>query len=148
VATKLLKIKWPELKKEVLVEPLKANQMLFDWFLENTPVRAIQGHAVISGKHLYCLSVPFKKPMSHDHPEWETVRRDKAPIGTVGVFVSKGNVGSILIKYGRLTEIASYPGVLGHVREQDLGILKEVGESVWDAIYNTKQIITFQLEEE
>lgn len=147
MTTKLLRIRWPELKKEVLVEPLKANQMLFDWFLENTPVKAIQGHAVVSGKHLYCLSVPFKKHMPANHPKWETVRRDEAPIGTVGIFVGKGYTGSILIKYGKLTEIAYYPGVLGHVAEQDLETLKEVGKSVWDAIYNTKQIITFELEE-
>ena len=30
----LLLVKWPEIDREVLVEPIEANQMLFNWFIE------------------------------------------------------------------------------------------------------------------
>lgn len=144
---KRLKIRWPELGREVLVEPLEPNQMLYDWFLENTPVRSVQGQAVVSGCHLYTMNIRLKKPMPKDHPEWYTERRDEAPVGTVGIFVTAGGVGSILIKWGRLTEIARYPGILGRVRQEDIEELLSVGNEMWDAIYNTKKIITCIFEE-
>lgn len=138
-----LKIRWPEIDKEILVEPCKPNQMLFDWFISNCPLRTLQGHALVSGKHLRCR-IPMKIPYPTEHPEWYTISRAKAPVGTVGVFVAVGMIGSILVKYGELTETANYPGIIGNVRPEDMDTMVEAGEAIWEATDFTKKIITVE----
>jgi hypothetical protein len=146
VGAKFLKMSWPELGKEVLVEPLKVNKELFDWFLENVPCKSVQGHAVVSGELTYTKDIPICKPMTFKYRKLESMLLTEAPLGTVFINVSRGRAGVIMIKYGAITENMSYP-VLGQVRKKDLGIAKEVGAMVWDAIYNTKKIITCRFEE-
>ena len=144
---KLLKIRWPELDKEVLVEPVEVNKELFDWFVENTPCKSIQGHAVVSGDLTYTKTIPVHKPMKFMYSALEAMLLTEAPVGTIFINVSRGKVGTIMMKYSSdITEDMPYP-VIGRVRKEDLGIAKEVGDMVWDAIYNTKRILTCQFEE-
>ncbi len=138
-----LKIRWPEIDKEILVAPEERNQMLFDWFISNCPLHTLQGHALVSGKHLRCR-IPMNVPYPVEHPEWYTISRAKAPVGTVGVFVAVGMIGSILVKYGELTETANYPGIIGNVIPEDLETMKEAGEAIWNATNFTKQGITVE----
>ena len=64
----------------------------------------------------------------------------EADIGRIFVFVTFGKVGSIMAKYGEITEPMSYP-TIAQVREEDMGKLREAGEAEWNAIYRTKEII-------
>ena len=147
MGTGLLKARWPEIDKEILIDPVEGNQALFDWFLENTPAKSVMGHAMVSGCHAYNV-ITLRKPLPAEHPVWYTLPRNEAPVGTVGIFVNKGLNLYLAFKYGELTETATYEGgIIGMVRDDDIPVLKEVGLLVWDATYNTKKIITCRYEE-
>lgn len=143
---RLLKVRWPELDKEVLIEPLEVNRRLFDWFLRNTPCRSHQGHAAVSGQLMYTKTIQIKASMDFKYSELDSMLLTEGPPGMVYINVSRGRAGTIMIKYGDITENMPYP-IIGQVRKGDLKTLREVGDMVWDAFYNTKKIITSEFEE-
>jgi len=145
VENKLLNVRWPALNKEVVVKPLTVNVDLFSWFLKNTPCKSIQGHAVVSGDLIYTKTIQIQQPATLRYHELEFMLLNEAPIGMVFINVSRKRSGTIMIKYGDITENMPYP-VIGQVRREDLGVIQEVGSNIWDAFYNTKEIITCQFE--
>jgi hypothetical protein len=63
------------------------------------------------------------------------------PVGRISIFITSGKVGSIMVKYGEITEPMSYP-TIAQVKSEDIGKLVRAGEAEWDSIYRNKQIIS------
>lgn len=133
-------MEWPSLGIEVGAEALAHNIEVFNWFLDNLPLTTLQGHAVISGELLYVMNLLMKTTLPVKYRDLVMEDLSKEPVGRVSLFATAGKVGSIMVKYGPITEPMSYP-TIAQVREEDLGKLKEVGRAVWNSIYNTKEVI-------
>lgn len=131
---------WPELEITVRLEPLSGNRNLFDWFVDNLPTSAVQSHAVVSGQLTYVLNLPLKNPSTIAYEDLAKHDLMDSDLGYAWAFATFGNVGSLMLKYGEITEPMSYPA-FARVVEEDLPLLKRAGEDIWDAIYNTKRII-------
>jgi hypothetical protein len=136
---------WPELGIKLHLEPLSENRALFDWFVDNLPTSAVQSHAVVSGKLTYVLNLPFKNPQLLEYESLAKHDLMDSDEGYAWAFATFGNVGSLMLKYGDISEPMSYPA-FAKVREEDLPLLRLAGEQIWDAIYNTKRIITVVVE--
>ena len=134
---------FPELNLSVKVEPLANNQNLYDWFLENLPLKGIQSHAVVSGKIIYIMNLRMKKACPVRYRDLAVEDLSEAKDGRIFIFITAGKVGSISVKYGEVSENMSYP-VLAQVRQEDLKNLAKIGEAVWKSIYSTKQVITVE----
>ncbi|MCZ7665620.1 MAG: hypothetical protein M5U22_23010 [Thermoleophilia bacterium] len=132
---------WPELDITVRLEPLGDNKELFDWFVGNLPTSAVQSHAVVSGELTYVLNLPLKNPLTLQYEDFVKHDLMESDVGYAWTFATFGNVGSLMLKYGHMTEPMAYPG-FARVVEEDLPLLRQAGEEIWDAIYNTKRIIT------
>lgn len=140
------KIVWPEIDSSVIVEKADQNGEVFDWFCGNLPIEVVQSHGVVSGELLYTLNLPLKTDFPFRYEKLPHSNLVEIPPGSVVTFIGAGKVGMVMIKYGpRLTEPMSYP-LFGRVRGPDLDTLLEVGRKVWNAIYNTKQIIRVRFE--
>lgn len=139
-------MKWLELDVEVTAKAIDYNRKAFDWFLENLPVTALQSHAVVSGKLMYLMNIPMKSLFPFNYRE--LIKEDLClePVGRVSFFATAGKTGSIMVKYGEITEPMSYP-TIAQVVEEDLEKLKEVGKTVWDSVYRTKKVIKVRFEE-
>jgi len=136
----IFKIKWSTLDKEVRCKKIEHNQFIFDWFVKQFPIKALQGHTMAAGEALMLVSVPLKealnwKPRSE---AMEEIRAQKE--GRITMFMGNGTSTGIVIKYGKITEDMSYP-TFAEVIEEDLPILKKVGEQQWNAMLFTKEII-------
>ena len=134
------KIKWESLGKEVRCKKIEHNQFMFDWFVDQLPVKSMQGHTLAAGFAIMHVSVPLNKPVN-----WvprtevnELFKQQKE--GRVTMFMGNGTSAGILFKYGKITEDMSYP-TFAEVVEEDMPILKEVGEAQWNAILYSKEII-------
>jgi hypothetical protein len=134
---------FPELNLSVKVEPLANNQNLYDWFLENLPLKGVQSHAVVSGKLIYIMNLRMKKPSPVRYRDLAVEDLSEAKDGRIFIFITAGKVGSISVKYGEVSENMNYP-VLAQVRQEDLKNLAKIGEAVWKSIYSTKQVITVE----
>jgi hypothetical protein len=134
---------FPELNLSVKVEPLAKNQKLYDWFLENLPLKGVQSHAVVSGKIIYIMNLRMKKPSPVRYRDLAVEDLSEAKDGRIFIFITAGKVGSISVKYGEVSENMSYP-VMGQVKREDLKKLEEIGEAVWKSIYSTKEVITVE----
>ncbi len=132
---------FPELKLSVEAEALTVNRPLFDWFLENLPLRGVQSHAVVSGKIIYIMNLRMKNPSPVRYHDLSMEDLSEAKEGRIFTFITAGKVGSVSVKYGEVSENMSYP-VLGQVKERDLKKLGEIGKAVWKSIYSTKEVIT------
>lgn len=139
---RILEIEWPELGVKVQAEPLEFNKQVYEWLLDNCPLKAVQSHAVVTGKLMYILNLLLKKPPALKYEEMVAENLIDMPVGRVGCGgLASGLVGSISIKYGELTENLSYPNI-AQIRDEDIEKVKWVGERVWQSIYKTKEIIT------
>jgi hypothetical protein len=132
---------FPELRLSVKVEPLAKNRKLYDWFLENLPLKGVQSHAVVSGKIIYIMNLRMKKPSPVRYRDLAVEDLSEAKDGRIFIFITAGKVGSVSVKYGEVSENMSYP-VLGQVKGKDLKKLEEIGEAVWKSLYSTKEVIT------
>lgn len=143
VRRRILEFEWPELNMKVQAEPLNFNNQVYEWFLDNCPLRGVQSHAMVSGKLLYILNLPLKKPLIFDPNKVVRENLKTKPIGRVhcGALVT-GLVGSVSIKYGEVTEDMTSGIDIAQVKDADMEILRKVGEAVWNSIYYTKEIIT------
>ena len=134
------KIKWESLGKEVRCKKIEHNQFMFDWFEEQLPVKSMQGHTLAAGWAIMHVSVPLNKPVNWEMRTEVTEVIGEQNEGRVTMFMGNGTSAGLVIKYGRITEDMSYP-TFAEVVEEDLGILKEVGEAQWEAILYTKEIM-------
>ncbi|PHH93329.1 hypothetical protein CDD83_7114 [Cordyceps sp. RAO-2017] len=128
-----IRIKWPQLGATVTAE-LTSNASLVDLLFEKLPYRSLQNHALVSGDHLYHL-VPSER-LIYTRAEYTVADRTTEPDGTV--FLS--GLQHLAIKYGRLSEyLPAAP--CGSVVPEDLAELRQVGNAVWKACSDTKQVI-------
>jgi hypothetical protein len=134
------KIKWDALDKEVSCRKIEHNHFIFDWFVEQLPVRTLQGHTMAAGEALLLVSVPLNAPVNWQ-PRTEVqeeIRRQNE--GRITLFMGNGTSAGFVIKYGRITEDMSYP-TFAQVVDEDLPVLKEVGAAQWKTMLITKKII-------
>ncbi|OGT31206.1 MAG: hypothetical protein A3E87_04815 [Gammaproteobacteria bacterium RIFCSPHIGHO2_12_FULL_35_23] len=130
-------ISWPKINLQCSVEPYIKNKQLYDWFISGLPYNSIQGHAVVSGDLLYTKNI-YVPQILYNYDQLYNELLTEAPVGRVFINVSRGNVGTIMIKYSEaITEDMPYP-VIGQVIEKDLIAIKKVGNIVWDGHYNSK----------
>src|SRR5512135_348370 len=134
---------FPELSLSVEVEPINKNKKLYDWFLENLPLKGVQSHAVVSGKIIYIMNLRMKKPSPVRYRDLAFEDLSEAKDGRIFIFITAGKVGSVSVKYGEVSENMSYP-VMAQVRQKDLNTLEKIGEAVWRSIYSTKEVITVE----
>ncbi len=133
-----LMISWPKLGLTCSMEPHIKNQFLYDWFISGLPYESVQGHAVVSGDLLYTKNITVPK-MEFNYDKLETDLLTDAPVGTVFINVSRGRVGTIMIKYSpAITEDMPYP-VIGQIASADLKTLHVAGNLVWHGYYDSKQ---------
>lgn len=138
-------MRWPNLKQQVLCEKIGHNQDLFDWWVDQLPLRGIQGHIMVAGWGLYAVSIPLHKRTTWT-PRSEAVEEiRKQADGRMDLFMPMAGVTSVLVKYGEFTETMSYP-TYAQVRAQDLPILREVGAAVWQSVIKTKEIIQVEFD--
>ena len=137
---RLLEMEWPTLGISVVSEPLPYNQDYYHYFLDNCPIEGIQSHAVVSGKLLYIMNLRLSEFPRQRYMELTMEDLAEADIGRIFVFVTFGKVGSIMAKYGEITEPMSYP-TIAQVRNEDMDKLRQAGKAEWDAIYRSKEII-------
>jgi hypothetical protein len=136
----VFKIKWPNLNKEVRCKKIEHNQHIFHWWVEQLPIKSLQGHTMAAGEALLLVSVPLNVPVNWEirSETMEEIRLQKE--GRLTIFMGNGTSTGIVIKYGKVTEDMKYP-TFAEVIEDDLHILKEVGEKQWDSMLFTKEII-------
>jgi hypothetical protein len=134
-------MRWPSLGTQVRCGKISHNQHIFDWWVEQLPIKALQSHTMVSG---WCLSVFFarvKTPWT-----WELgneVREDMSlsPDGRIKIQNQPaGGVATVLVKYGDRTEDV-HDMTFANVLEQDLPTLREAGAAQWKASLYTKEII-------
>src|SRR4030042_5633807 len=140
---KYFTMNFPELGLSVKVDPLPVNKDLFDWFLENLPLKGVQSHAAVSGKLIYIMNLRMKKGRSFRYQDLAVEDLSEAKEGRIFIFITAGKVGSVSVKYGEVSENMNYP-VLAQVRQEDLKNLAKIGEAVWKSIYSNKQVITVE----
>ncbi|WP_218003400.1 hypothetical protein [Nocardia concava] len=133
-----IEIAWPELGLTVTAELDGRNPELADALWEALPYRSLQGHALVAGQHLYHVA-PIPSLLHVPAAEKIADRRD-APDGTV--FLSA--LQHLGIKYGTLTEPMPAAPV-GRIRDEDVAVLLEAGQAVWDSVYSTKQPILVEV---
>lgn len=139
----LIKCSWPELGLAVRIQPMLDNRPLFDWFRNSCPTSAVQSHAVVSGELTYVLNLPVKEGSGIPYPSLKGHDLLKSAEGYVWAFATFGRVASVMIKYGPISEPMSYPAI-GTVVPEDMEVLRQAGRAIWNAIYNTKQIISVE----
>lgn len=133
-------MRWPELGKQVRVRPIAHNRKVFDWFVENLPIRALQGHTVVAGNALFSLNVSFKKAFPWLEKDLAKDNVSTMPTGRFTFFMTVGKVGNISVKWGDMTEPLSYTS-WAEVVEEDKPILAEVGKKVWSIFMGIKKPI-------
>jgi hypothetical protein len=128
---------WPEIRLQCRMDASPNNQNLYDWFSSGLPYESVQGHAVVSGDLLYTKNIHVPQT-TYNYDELHTELLTEAPVGRVFINVSRGDVGTIMIKYSEaITEDMPYP-IIGQIREEDLHTIKEVGDIIWHGYYHSK----------
>jgi len=123
-------MRWPELDRQVRVKPIEQNREVFDWFVENLPIKALQGHAVVSGYGLFSQNLGFKKMFPWREKDLAKEALSKMSDGRLAFFMTTGKVGNLVVKWGEMTEPLGYV-TWGQVVQEDQATLAEVGKKVW-----------------
>jgi hypothetical protein len=123
-------MRWPELDKEVRVKPIEHNREVFDWFVENLPIKALQGHTVVSGYGLFSQNLGFLKLFPWRENDLAKDDLSMMPDGRMAFFMTAGRAGSLIVKWGEMTEPLSYV-TWAEVIEEDKKTLAEVGKKMW-----------------
>ena len=132
-------MRWPELGKEVRVEPIHHNQELFDWFLENLPTKCVQTLTVVAGLGLYMQNVPMPNvPCNWIQENQPMEDISQYPSGRFMFFMTAGNVSNMVCKVSFFTEPLPYP-TWAEVIEEDKQILNEVGWEIWESLLMEKK---------
>ena len=138
---KILEMEWPEIGIKVEAKPLDFNQDFYNYFLDNLPVKGIQSHAVVSGRLLYIMNLKLSKFPPRRYMDLKMEDLSLEPVGRVSIFITSGKVGSIMVKYGEISEPMSYP-TIAQVKAEDIPKLIQAGEAEWNSIYRNKNIIS------
>lgn len=134
-------VKWPELDASVRCMPSAQKPQAYQWLRDNSPMAAVQSHAVISGELMYALNLPIKNVPCFEYNELESTSLTTAPVGTCWIIFAYGRTAGFMMKWGEdITEDMAYPEV-ARVHSDDLDVLQRVGGKVWDSIYRSKKII-------
>ena len=135
-------LRWPSLDQQVRFHSIELNRVLFEWWLKQLPVRAVQTHTLVSGSVLSMTVVRTSTPYTWEMGSEETedsrfvpdgrlkIKRHNVPPGVVGLY----------IKYGPRTEDLQDIS-FAQVWEEDLPILHQVGKAVWKSVMQTKEVI-------
>jgi hypothetical protein len=129
-----IEIEWIGINRKVTADLVETkNPNLCNLLWDNLPYNSVQSHALVSGDHLYHV-VPIWRLV------WEQAMykedRTLCPDGTV--FLSQ--LQHLAVKYGHLSEYIPAAAV-GQVIPEHIPILKQAGQEIWDAAYQTKQVI-------
>ena len=138
---RILEMEWPELGIKVEAGPLPFNRVFYEYFLDNCPLKGIQSHAVVSGKILYIMNLRLSKFAPQRYLELKMEDLSEEPVGRVSIFVTAGKVGSLMVKYGPISEPMSYP-TIAQVKASHMKKLVEAGRAEWESIYRNKNIIS------
>ena len=138
---KILEMEWPEIGIKVEAKQLDFNQDFYNYFLDNLPVKGIQSHAVVSGRLLYIMNLKLSKFPPRRYMDLKMEDLSLEPVGRVSIFITSGKVGSIMVKYGEISEPMSYP-TIAQVKAEDIPKLIQAGEAEWNSIYRNKNIIS------
>ena len=137
-------IRWPSLGKQVRCGGIDLNPGIFEWWVEQLPIKAVQTHTLVSGSVLSTLVVRAPAPYT-----WEPgteVTEDSRFVPDGRVKIKRHNVPGVVqvyVKYGPRTEDLQDVS-FAQVWEQDLPVLYQVGAAVWKAVMQTKQVIAVE----
>lgn len=139
---------WPSLNLQVRCESLDVNQEAFDLFVENLPIKSLQGHEMVGGWLLRDRSVLFNKKL-FTIPANALVKEkmDAAPVGRISLLQPQGRGAELLVKYDESVENREYVPI-AQVVEEDLEILKKAGKEQWKATSRTRDIIFVEFTKE
>jgi hypothetical protein len=133
-------MRWPSLGKQVRFHSIDLNRRLFEWWLEQLPVRAVQTHTLVSGQVLSMTVVRPSTPYTWEVGSEETEDSRFVPDGRIKI--KRHNVPGVVglyIKYGPRTEDLQDIS-FAQVWQEDLPVLCEVGAAVWKSVMKTKEI--------
>lgn len=134
-------MRWPDLNLEVRCESLQTNQEAFDLFVENMPLKVLQGHEMVGGWLLRDHSILFhKKKFDIPAKRLFTEKMDKAPVGRISFLQPQGLGAELLVKYDESVDNREYVPI-AQVIPEDIAILKQVGKEQWKATTRTREII-------
>jgi hypothetical protein len=136
-------MRWPTLGKQVRCDKLEHNQYIFDWFVDQLPLKAVQGHTVVSGWCLYAVGLALRKHMTWTPGTEASEDLSKDAVGRVHMAIPAGEVMEVVTKYGEATEYMKLI-TIAQVREEDLPALGEVGAAQWKAVIQTKEVIVVE----
>ena len=134
-------IRWPSLGKQVRCAAIDLNPGIFDWWVAQLPIKAVQTHTLVSGSVLSSLVVRTPAPYTWQPGTEATEDSRFVPDGRVKI--KRHNVPGVVqiyVKYGPRTEDLQDVS-FAQVWQQDLPVLYQVGAAVWKAVMQTKQVI-------
>lgn len=139
IGDKRLRLTWEPLGISVILElaTFKNPELCKDVW-DAAPFRVNQEHACVSGKSMYA----WTPALSTAPVKWKEIIRE-APFGRVRF--SQGTGQKLIVQYGPTTEDIATP-VLGQIAGADLDKLPTVGAAVWDAMYNSKEVVWLKVE--
>ena len=137
-------MRWPELNRSVRCEGIHENEKALEVFLENLPIRTVQGHEMVGGWMIRNRSVLMEKKF-FDVPASELKQESMkdAPIGRISLLFPQGIMTEMLIKYDECKDVRQYVPV-AKVVDEDLQTLNEVGKLQWKSATRTKEIYTVE----
>jgi hypothetical protein len=134
-------MRWPSLGKQVRCDGIDLNHDIFDWWVEQLPIKAVQTHTLVSGRVLSMTVVRTTAPYTWEPGSEATEDSRFVPDGRIKI--KRHNVAGVVqiyVKYGDRTEDLQDVS-FAQVRQEDLPILYEVGAEVWKSVMRTKQVI-------
>ncbi len=89
-------MRWPELRKEVVFNNLNHNQKIFDWWVDQLPLRAVQGHVLVAGWGLSAWNIRLKNFTTWT-PRTEVIEEFRTqPDGRVDLFMPMAGITTLL----------------------------------------------------
>lgn len=134
-------MKWDSLNLEVECESISENKKAFDIFLENLPVKALQGHEMVGGWMLRDRAILLdKRSFDIKRTDLVTEKMIDAPIGRISFLFPQGRSAEILVKYDDCVDDRDYVP-FARVKDADIEKLKQVGKAQWKSATRTKEVI-------
>ncbi len=132
-------VKFPGLNKEIVFDRITHNQFIFDWILEQLPLKVFFYAPVVSGWSI-CTTLSTKTPITWK-PGTEVIENlVEIPVGRVNIFMPNGHCVNWGCKFGKNTKPMSYP-TIANVRQECINSLISVGIDIWYALAWYKNII-------
>nr|WP_321980918.1 hypothetical protein [uncultured Cohaesibacter sp.] len=139
IGDQYIRMTWEPLGITAVAElATRQNPELCADLLSTIPFRVTQEHAVVTGKSMYA----WTPAMSVAPVGWREMIRE-APFGRMRYSQNTGQ--KLIIQYGPTTEDL-YAPVLGQILPEYLDGLHTLAEKVWDANYNSKELIWLTVE--